>query len=249
MVSYQGDTKYLGREMVALAFDIGTTSSAVSYTYLYPNDYARANVGTRWPGQPESVGSSKACQLTELIPTLLAYRNGECKAIGAETLEHVDAYDPEDREHRERSSLAYTSVDGLFKIPHLFGVLIRKGMRMESDFAVQEKLYRTSKTLQDLFKAIEYAIYVYDGDEVPRWIVNTKGKKLPQIRHLCSLKADMSNLQGSLQPHKGPQGPYYRADYTVSIRLGGTKLEARLQWKENGTLREGPITILPGALV
>ncbi|KIM25128.1 hypothetical protein M408DRAFT_26528, partial [Serendipita vermifera MAFF 305830] len=83
MVSYQGDTKYLEREMVALAFDIGTTSSAVSYTYLYPNDYARANVVTRWPGQPESVGSSK-------IPTLLAYRNGQCKAVGAEALEHVD---------------------------------------------------------------------------------------------------------------------------------------------------------------
>ncbi|KIM25121.1 hypothetical protein M408DRAFT_26521 [Serendipita vermifera MAFF 305830] len=579
MVSYQGDTKYIGREMVAVAFDIGTTSSAVSYTYLYPDDYARVRMVTKWPGQPESVGSSK-------IPTLLAYRDGQCEACGAEALDYVDdshydvakwfklhlhpssmkvssqpppygsvpgnsgfevpalppsitvervyadfmkylminledsfkqnipngaaiwkrlrdtmvvilttpngwdfsqqnvlrnavvkagvvseektfdllefvtegeasvhyvlaysqsktwlasdtlfavidaggstvdstiydckstepkvvleeacesgciqaggvfvdraaeimlkhklvgtkygdqesitemvaafegrtkrlfdgeigsyavdfggtrdndrrngiikgrlsltkaeiastfedvirrtmqsclsllsdraikyillvgglgdspylrkklielfesqgviivavdeqtkkaaargghmAYDPEDREHRERSSLAYTSVDGLFKIPHLFGVLIRKGMRMESDFAVQEKLYRTSKTLQDLFKAIEYAIYVYDGDEVPRWIVNTKGKKLPQIRHLCSLKADMSNLQGSLQPHKGPQGPYYRVDYTVSIRLGGTKLEARLQWKENGTLREGPITILPGALV
>ncbi|KIM19489.1 hypothetical protein M408DRAFT_212874, partial [Serendipita vermifera MAFF 305830] len=69
--------------MVTLAFDIGTTSSAVSYTYLYPNDYARANVVTRWPGQPESVGSSK-------IPTLLAYRNGQCKVVGAEALEHVD---------------------------------------------------------------------------------------------------------------------------------------------------------------
>ncbi|KIM20871.1 hypothetical protein M408DRAFT_30005 [Serendipita vermifera MAFF 305830] len=83
MVSYQGDTKYLGREMIAVAFDIGTTSSAVSYTYLYPDDYARVRMVTKWPGQPISVGSSK-------IPTLVAYRNGQYKACGAEALDYVD---------------------------------------------------------------------------------------------------------------------------------------------------------------
>ncbi|KIM25124.1 hypothetical protein M408DRAFT_26524 [Serendipita vermifera MAFF 305830] len=607
MVSYQGDTKYCGREMVALAFDIGTTSSAVSYTYLYPNDYARANVVTRWPGQPESVGSSKACQLMELIPTLLAYRNGECKAIGAEALEHVDdsyydmakwfklhlhppsmkrsnqpppygslsgassfeipplppsvtfeqvyadfmrylmvnversfeqtipngaaiwrrlrdamvvilttpngwdftqqnvlrnaaikaslvaeekAYDllefvtegeasvhyilaysqskiwlaadtlfavidaggstvdstlydcksiepkvvleeacesecvqaggvfvdraaevmfkqklagtkygeedyivdmvtafegrtkrlfdgkttnyavdfgstrdndrpnrvikgrlsltateigstfedvikrimdsclhllsgqkvkyillvggfgesaylrktltelfesqgamvitveeqtkkaaaegaviwyikqsvaarisrttlgsstawtfnPEDREHRERRLLAYVEVDGSLRIPSRFSALIRKGTRIENDFAVQEQFYLVSRTLRNSLTDFRSTIIVYDGDDIPRWITDIEGKLLPQMRHLCDLKADMSGLQGSLQPLHGSLGPYYKVAITVAIRLGGTKLQARLQWEENGIPREGPITLVPGAL-
>ncbi|KIM20870.1 hypothetical protein M408DRAFT_333766 [Serendipita vermifera MAFF 305830] len=600
MVSYQGDTKYLGREMVALAFDIGTTSSAVSYTYLYPDDYARANVVTRWPGQPESVGSSK-------IPTLLAYRNGECKAVGAEALEHVDdsyydvakwfklhlhppsmirsnqpppysslsgassfeipplppsvtieqvyadfmrylmvnversfeetipngaaiwrrlrdamvivlttpngwdftqqavlrnaaikagvvseekaydllefvtegeasvhyvlaysrsktwlvadtlfavidaggstvdstlydcksiepkvvleeaceseciqaggvfvdraaelmfkqkltgtkygeddyiadmvtafesrtkrlfdgevtsyavdfgstrdndrangvikgrlslsapeiastfedvikrimdnclnllrgrkvkyillvggfgesaylrkkltdlfesqgviivtieeqtkkaaaegaaiwytkqsvaariartalgtggsrIYDPKDRAHRERSSLTYADVDGSVKIPHGFGVIIRKGTRMAGDFTIQKFFHAIVRQPEDILRTWETSIIAYDGDDAPRWMTDANGKQSPYFRRLCDIEADMSGLQKTLQLRHGPQGPYYMIDCTLCIRLGGTKLQARLQWEENGTVREGPITIVPGAL-
>ncbi|KIM25126.1 hypothetical protein M408DRAFT_331414 [Serendipita vermifera MAFF 305830] len=163
-------------------------------------------------------------------------------------MELTPVFDPEDWKHRERRLLAFMDVDGSLTIPDGFGVLIRKGTRMESDFSVQKEFHRISQSLPDLLQVVEYTIFVYDGDEVPWWITDIKGKRLPQLRDLCKLKADMSNLQGSLQPHKGPQGPYYMADFTVSIRLGGTKLEARLQWEEDGILREGPITIIPGNL-
>ncbi|KIM19487.1 hypothetical protein M408DRAFT_83484, partial [Serendipita vermifera MAFF 305830] len=160
----------------------------------------------------------------------------------------IRRYDPQDREHRERRLLAYVDVDGSLRISDRFNVLIRKGTRMESDFAVQKQFYQISQTLQNLHD-FGYTIYAHDGDEVPRWISDSKGKTLPQMRDLCDLKADMSGLRGSLQPRSGPLGPYYKAEYTVSTRLGGTKLQARLQWEENGTLREGPVTILPGNLV
>ncbi|KIM20881.1 hypothetical protein M408DRAFT_118947 [Serendipita vermifera MAFF 305830] len=155
-------------------------------------------------------------------------------------------FDPEDWEHRERRLLAYVDVDGSLRIPGRFRALIRKGTRIESNFAVHEQGYQISQTLQDLLTDIRSTIYVYDGDEVPRWITDTKGERLPQMRRLCRLKADMSSLRGSLQPCCGLLGPYYEVHYTKSIRFGGTKLQARLQWEENGTLREGPITIIPG---
>ncbi|KIM25123.1 hypothetical protein M408DRAFT_223807 [Serendipita vermifera MAFF 305830] len=157
-------------------------------------------------------------------------------------------YDPDNREHREREPFRFTDNDGHLRIRDGFSIFIQKGTRMENDFAVQQYFYEIFHSLQFLLTNSEVSISAYDGNEVPRWITDVNGKNLPQIRPLCKLKADMSSLQGSLRPHNGPQGPYYRMDYAISIRLGGTKLQARLQWKENGTLREGPITILPGAL-
>ncbi|KIM19447.1 hypothetical protein M408DRAFT_43717, partial [Serendipita vermifera MAFF 305830] len=139
-------------------------------------------------------------------------------------------YNPKDPEHRKRKWSKLTDIDGVLRIPSKFRVLIRKGTRIESDFAVQDQAYRTSRTLQDLLTDFKSTIGVYDGDEVPQWITDTKGKRLSQMRHLCNLKADMSGLRGTLQPSTGPVGPYYATSFTVCIRLGGTKLQARLQW-------------------
>ncbi|KIM20874.1 hypothetical protein M408DRAFT_30008 [Serendipita vermifera MAFF 305830] len=72
---------------------------------------------------------------------------------------------------------------------------------------------------------------------------------LPANRNI-RLEEDCDVLlgMGSLQPLHGPFGQSYRTHFTVLIRLGGAKLQARNQWEQDGILRERPITILPGAL-
>ncbi|KIM20872.1 hypothetical protein M408DRAFT_30006 [Serendipita vermifera MAFF 305830] len=119
---------------------------------------------------------------------------------------------------------------------------------MERDFTVERDFRHQSLVSRSVLFNQVFSIIAHDGDGVPTWIKDANGKYLPQMRYLCNLKADMSGLQGSLQTLHGPLGPYYDIRYTVSIRLGGTKLQARLQWKENGSFREGPITIIPGNL-
>lgn len=58
------------------------------------------------------------------------------------------------------------------------------------------------------------------------------GVRYPQIRELCTLRADLSGLENSLQPQFNSQGTYYSINFKVSVRLGGTQLLARLQWEE-----------------
>jgi hypothetical protein len=68
------------------------------------------------------------------------------------------------------------------------------------------------------------------------WHVDMKpcstGSRLEQMRTLCTLNADLSGLRGSLKRLMGSEGPYYRVDYEVVVRFGGTQLQATIQWKE-----------------
>ncbi|KAG8764729.1 hypothetical protein FRC20_007523 [Serendipita sp. 405] len=69
------------------------------------------------------------------------------------------------------------------------------------------------------------------------------------MRHIGTLKADLSGLKGALREETGSTGKsFYRVDYQVAINLGGTQLQAKLQWKENGILREGPVEFIPDVM-
>jgi len=53
------------------------------------------------------------------------------------------------------------------------------------------------------------------------------------MRTLCTLRADLSALRGSLKPKRGPHGKYYDAEIRIAIKFGGTQLQARFQWEED----------------
>ncbi|PVF93795.1 hypothetical protein CPB86DRAFT_87047 [Serendipita vermifera] len=78
--AYRSDIKHKGDENLVISMDIGTTHSAVSFVYLYNNEYPTVRLVTRWPGQESASGDTK-------IPTLVAYQNGIAQAIGAEAAE------------------------------------------------------------------------------------------------------------------------------------------------------------------
>ncbi|KAG8837726.1 hypothetical protein FRC18_008228 [Serendipita sp. 400] len=86
MAHYTSDTKYNREEKIVIAIDLGTTHSAVSYSYLYPDDLPQVRLVTKWPGQPEASGDSK-------IPTLVAYQGSNLIACGAEAADYLG--DPE----------------------------------------------------------------------------------------------------------------------------------------------------------
>jgi hypothetical protein len=69
---------------LVLAFDVGTTYSAISYCILDPGEVPKIEPVTRYPAQEHSGGNSK-------IPSILYYdSNGTVRAIGAEARqEHI----------------------------------------------------------------------------------------------------------------------------------------------------------------
>ncbi|KAG8821142.1 hypothetical protein FRC17_009911, partial [Serendipita sp. 399] len=82
-MAYRATKKHEKKETIILAFDIGTTHSAVSFSYAYPGEFPDVRSVVKWPGQPEASGDSK-------IPTIVAYQGGEAKEFGAEAREHLD---------------------------------------------------------------------------------------------------------------------------------------------------------------
>ncbi|KAG8807374.1 hypothetical protein FRC17_004491 [Serendipita sp. 399] len=79
-MAYRVNKTYERTEAIILAFDIGTTHSAVSFSHAYPGDSPSVRPVVKWPGQPEASGDSK-------IPTIIAYQDGQAKFFGAEARE------------------------------------------------------------------------------------------------------------------------------------------------------------------
>jgi len=112
----------------------------------------------------------------------------------------------------------------------------------------------TFRSLDGVLDTFHDYIEVWEGDGIPEWVCDVNGecyaraqlfsililscwpflgKRLPQIRTLCTLTADLSGLRASLQALDGPKGKYYQFVFKVAIKFGGTQLQARIQWEED----------------
>jgi hypothetical protein len=77
----------------------------------------------------------------------------------------------------------------------------------------------------------------FSGDFHTFHTFNYLGGLLPNMRRVCTLKADLSNLANSLKVQKGPRGQdFWRVEHSVAVLFGGTQLRARLQWYEGVSL-------------
>jgi len=94
--------------------------------------------------------------------------------------------------------------------------------------------------------AFTIAIYAWEGDESTQWSRDLEGKLYPQMRHLCNLKADLSNLRHTVQLKSRADGAsYWEMDFEIEIWYRGTKLQAKIKWEDEGQKREGRVAVLP----
>ena len=87
------------------------------------------------------------------------------------------------------------------------------------------------------------------------------------MRHLCTITADLSHYASTLRVQEGIDGNKYRKMILkIIVKFGGTKLRAKLQWKEEvssllpdcksselgfmqGKICEGPVNVLAGSIL
>jgi hypothetical protein len=100
-------------------------------------------------------------------------------------------------------------------------------------------------------------------------LMGTSGNLMPNIEETCAIEADLKDLVSSLTIKNGPTGNiYWELEFSVLISFKGTKMQARLRWKnevskiilslkgwkicwlmdglKKGQQQEGPTCILPG---
>jgi len=157
------------------------------------------------------------------------------------------------KQHRQRKNAAQVYADGKRRVDGAFHLWIRKGTVLQGTFAHKlpyhvawEASSMLQRELSLNLKTVGIEVFASEGDNVPVWCKDEQGDVLKGMRLICTLNADLSALAGALEITVGPHGKkFYRVDYEVCVYLGGTQLRANLQWKENGVLREGPVTVMP----
>ena len=76
-------------------------------------------------------------------------------------------------------------------------------------------------------------IYAYDGEGDTDWADDESGNLSPDMRRVCTLKADLSGLQNVLKVQTGPNGQdFWVIDFMIDVRFGGTALKASMMWHE-----------------
>lgn len=157
------------------------------------------------------------------------------------------------RLHRERRHTVYLYPDGKQRVDGAFHAWVTKGTILQGTFAHKLPYHlawdagSTSKNeLSSKLTTVEIEIFAWEGDGVPIWCKDETGNVLNGMRPVCILNADLSALSGGLQITTGNRGKrFYRVDYNVCVYFGGTQLHAKLQWKEKGLPREGPVMVIP----
>ncbi|KIM25122.1 hypothetical protein M408DRAFT_223772 [Serendipita vermifera MAFF 305830] len=162
-------------------------------------------------------------------------------------------YNAQDPEHVHRSSHLYINAAGEHRLPGGFDTLVPKGTKMGGEYVCTKPYIRylpcRAADSVSYLGSFECDLEVWEGGGSTKWCEDIWGDQLPQIRSLCKLKANLLALRSSLKEKGPPYRRYCELNFEVVVRFGGTQLQARVQWKENGVLREGPVSILPNATI
>ncbi|KAG8822499.1 hypothetical protein FRC19_005841 [Serendipita sp. 401] len=92
-------------------------------------------------------------------------------------------------------------------------------------------------------------LLVWEGEGNTKWTTDVNGNRLPQIRDLCSIEADLTPAIAGLNQVTSKHGiKYWKVGYGVRCIYNGTKLQARLEWKVEDKTYQGPIRVIPASV-
>ncbi|KAG8802708.1 hypothetical protein FRC17_006361 [Serendipita sp. 399] len=160
------------------------------------------------------------------------------------------AFDPKDPSHLKRKDNVFVKPSGTTCLRHGFGAIIEKGQLIPQDFS---KLSHFTYSYAEKPKKLEnfkQNLLIWEGEGVPDWITDVQGTRLSQIRSLCSIQADLTPALAGLSKVTSTHGiEYWEGQWNVRCIYGGTKLQARLEWKIGNKTHQGPIKVVPTSVL
>ncbi|QRV77740.1 hypothetical protein RhiJN_05755 [Ceratobasidium sp. AG-Ba] len=162
-------------------------------------------------------------------------------SFGVRTTERYDASSPE---HQGRN--VWFSAAGHQVVSGHWSQIVEKGVVLDIEAVTRRSFHRDYPSSTPDLEDFETGLYSYSGEGKPRWINDRTGALRSNFQKSCTIRANLSNLVGALERRIGLQGrEYWRVNFDVCIRFGGTELEAFLEWEEDGITRTGEVTIIP----
>ena len=120
-----------------------------------------------------------------------------------------------------------TYIDGLFE------TWVKKGSVIGENLSKTLNYCHVFKNADEGLRAFSFNIYAYDGEGHTDWLCDESGNLLPNIRRVCTLKADLSGLRRLWKVQKTSEGQHFwEVSYMIKVLFGGTALKARLMWFE-----------------
>ncbi|PVF96864.1 hypothetical protein CPB86DRAFT_475981 [Serendipita vermifera] len=161
--------------------------------------------------------------------------------------ESGECFDSNNLLHRTRQHIKYNDLSGQSRI-NMFSLWAKKDAPLATDWT--NEVYYTQKWENFPGTVGKYTVEVLisDQDTDPTWVHDISGNLMSGIREMCTIEADLKDLVSALNTKTGIRGnKYWELAFSVRITYKGTKLQARLIWKDGqGQKQEGPACILPG---
>ncbi|CAE6473457.1 hypothetical protein ACGC1H_005422 [Rhizoctonia solani] len=153
-------------------------------------------------------------------------------------------YNSWQQEHQRRTP--FTQADGHQWISGCWSSIVTKGVALDVNAVCRRGFSRTYNTSTPNLSTFLVQLISYANEDSPAWSQSPQGLLLPGFRNVCCISADLNKLSGALERRTGNAGKvYWYLEFEVCMRFGGTELEAYLEWKEHGTTRTGPMSIVP----
>ena len=122
---------------------------------------------------------------------------------------------------------------GVKRLCGVFETWFKKNAVIGEELSKTFNYVRRYKTLDSGLGTFSLDIYADDGEGGTAWVYDKSGNLLPNIRRVCTLAADLSNLQKFLKVEKGSNGQnFWTVWFSINVRFGGTALKARMTWYE-----------------
>ena len=124
-------------------------------------------------------------------------------------------------------------MSGVNRIYGLFETWVKKNSVIGEELSKTFSYVRRYKSLNSRLGTFSLDIHACDGEGNTDWGHNESGGMMPNIRRVCTLSADLSNLQKLLKVEKGSNGEeFWTVWFNINVRFGGTALKARMTWYE-----------------
>ncbi|KAJ1303449.1 hypothetical protein OPQ81_011638 [Rhizoctonia solani] len=152
--------------------------------------------------------------------------------------------------HRRQRRLPHTcNVTGQKIVSNAWSQIVQKDVALDSEVVSRRSYHRFYSVATPNLQSSTLELFAYSGHGCPEWAYSLDGKLYPGFQGVCTIRANLENLQGALRAGFGGRGfRYWSLKFDVCIRFGGTELESYMEWEENGVKRTGPVSIIPQKL-
>ncbi|KAF8597346.1 hypothetical protein BDV93DRAFT_596743 [Ceratobasidium sp. AG-I] len=153
-------------------------------------------------------------------------------AYGIEALITRDKYDAE---HLARP--AVTQPSGAENTEHGWSEIISQNTVMQSDSSVKSQYYHEYSTSAPHLPKLEVLLYSTYHPTSTQFMRDRRGILYQGFDEVCTVTADLQTLHGLLErKYSNTTGVYWKLEFKVCIRFGGTELSAYLEWVQNVSL-------------